>query len=196
MKKEDYTTILFCLLSLPLSCDIVMILLNSKKCNTNFNDLLNLYDNGNSNCQISCPCCNSSDLICHGYYNRIVIFEIDGSFIQKNITIKRVKCKHCSKTHALLPMDIIPYKHAILSVIINCLDDVDYFYNSPFSFDTRHKWFKQYNFFLPYIKSLLFSSNIFQNIKANFFNFYYQFYFKTHKILFMLRKGNFNIGLL
>lgn len=174
-----------------------MILLNSKKINPEFNDTLLRYNDGLINYVIKCPCCESSDLVSHGKYERTVIFEYNNHLIVKRITIKRVKCKNCKHTHALLPMNIIPYKQVILSIIITCIYDENYFNSTFFSYEVRQKWIKQYKYFLPYIRTILNHSNkIFSIIKNNFNEFYHQFYLKTDKILFMLRNGYFNVGLL
>ncbi len=174
-----------------------MILLNSRKINPKFYETLQLYNNGLTNYLIKCPCCGSTELISHGYYKRNVIFEYNSQLVTKRITIKRVKCKNCKHTHALLPIDIIPYKQVTLSVIITCIYNENYFNSTIFSYEVRQKWIKQYKYFLPYIRTILNHSNkIFLIIKDNFNKFYQQFYLKTNKILFMLRKGNFNIGLL
>lgn len=177
-----------------------MILLTSKKCNTNNDDFskkLNAYNNGNTNCDIKCPHCDSNDLICHGYYKRDVIFIENGCFYKKKIRIKRVKCKVCNKTHAILPPDIIPYKQVVFPTIIKCIFDYNYFINSPFSLEVRQKWIKQYKFFLPYIKTIFGVFNdAFDVIKSNFQNFFYVFYLKTRKILFLTRNSIYNVGFL
>lgn len=174
-----------------------MVLLNSRIINPKFYETLQLYNNGLTNYLIKCPCCGSTNLVSHGYYKRNVIFEYNNQLTTKRITIKRVKCKNCKHTHALLPMDIIPYKQVLLSIIITCIYDEDYFNSTFFSYDVRQKWIKQYKYFLPYIRTILnHSDKIFSTIKNNFNEFYHQFYLKTNKILFMLRYGFFNVGLL
>lgn len=174
-----------------------MILLNTKIINQKFSKTLKLYNNGVTNYIIKCPCCDSTDLISHGYYERNVIFEDDNQLISKRIIIKRVKCKNCRHTHALLPMDIIPYKQVTFSIIITCIYDEDYFNSTFFSYEVRQKWIKQYKYFLPYIRTILNQTDkIFWNIKNDFNKFYHQFYIKTNKILFMLRSGYYNVGLL
>lgn len=146
---------------------------------------------------ITCPNCNSSELICHGYYERNVIIENNCKHIKKRIKIKRVKCKTCGKTHALLPIDIIPYKLCPFSIIIKCLFDDEYFHNSLFSYDTREKWFRHFKMFLPYIKTIMgIGKNIYNEISKNFDEFYVNFYNANKKIILMIRSGLFNIGLL
>ena len=54
---------------------------------------------------IECPCCSSDKLIGHGSYERNVIIYNEC----RRIKIKRVMCKECGKTHALIPYFLIPY---------------------------------------------------------------------------------------
>ena len=174
-----------------------MILLNSRIINPKFYETLQLYNNGLTNYIIKCPCCGSIDLVSHGYYKRKVIFEYNNIIRVKIITIKRVKCKNCNHTHALLPMDIIPYKQVVFSIIVRCIYDENYYNLTSFSYEVRQKWIKQYKYFLPYIRTILKQKEkIYLIIKSNFNKFYHQFYLRTNKIIFMLRKSSFNIGLL
>ena len=56
--------------------------------------------------QLKCPCCGHAGcLIGHGHYQRGI--KECGELIR--LRIKRVKCKECRKTHALLPSNIVPY---------------------------------------------------------------------------------------
>ena len=54
---------------------------------------------------IECPCCGSDKLISYGSYERNVIVYSE----YFKIKIKRVMCKECGKTHALIPYFLIPY---------------------------------------------------------------------------------------
>ena len=54
---------------------------------------------------IECPCCGSNKLTLYGSYERNVIIYNECS----KIKIKRVKCKNCGKTHALIPYFLVPY---------------------------------------------------------------------------------------
>lgn len=54
---------------------------------------------------IECPCCGSDKLILYGSYERNVIIYNECS----RIKIKRVKCKNCGRTHALIPYFLVPY---------------------------------------------------------------------------------------
>ncbi len=174
-----------------------MILLKLRNFNNNFEEKLKCYNNGNTNSDIKCPDCNSTDLISHGYYKRNLIYECNHIHIKTIVTIKRVKCKSCGLTHALLPIDIIPYKITSFKIIIKCLFDDDYFNDSSFSYDTREKWFRHFKMFLPYIKTVIgIGKNIYNEISKNFDEFYVNFYNANKKIILMIRSGLFNIGLL
>ena len=60
--------------------------------------------------QLSCSCGMSACLTKHGYYLRSVKTS-DGIII---LSILRVKCKHCGKTHAIFPHLIVPYSQILL----------------------------------------------------------------------------------
>ena len=67
---------------------------------------------------IECPNCKSDQLIRYGYYERnIGIFGV-----YKKIKIKRVMCKHCNHTHALLPSFIMSYFQNEVSFILVGID--------------------------------------------------------------------------
>lgn len=53
----------------------------------------------------------------HGYYFRNVITR----YYTKRISILRVKCPSCNKTHAVLPSFLIPYYQYSLEFIFECL---------------------------------------------------------------------------
>jgi hypothetical protein len=53
----------------------------------------------------------------HGYYSRNVITR----YYIKRISILRVKCPSCGKTHAILPSFLIPYYQYSLEFIFECL---------------------------------------------------------------------------
>lgn len=59
---------------------------------------------------LTCTCGMSGHMIKHAHYNRSV-----KSCCEKVVLrILRVKCKHCGKTHALLPSQLIPYSQISL----------------------------------------------------------------------------------
>lgn len=54
---------------------------------------------------IKCSCGHSFCLVRHGYYKR----KLKLGFETVLLTILRVKCKTCRKTHAIMPDNIVPY---------------------------------------------------------------------------------------
>lgn len=98
-----------------------MILLKTKKYNIfptkdkiNFNiekkittliEIIEEYERTNNFEYIECPCCHSDKLVFYGGYKRNI--GINNNFL--TIKIKRVKCKNCGKTHALIPSFIVPF---------------------------------------------------------------------------------------
>lgn len=52
-----------------------------------------------------CPFCKNKSLIFYGFYKRRIRIPDSSDF--EMIEIRRVKCKHCNKTHALLPNTIL-----------------------------------------------------------------------------------------
>ena len=178
--------------------DKYMILLKDKKSNlnkANFQESIIKYNNGNTNMDIQCSKCHSEKLVCHGYYKRDIIYEQNNKIISKRIKIKRVKCKKCKTTHALLPIDIVPYKRVTLSIIIKCIYDKTYYNKTNFSFEVREKWIKQYRTLYPYLKTLL-VNNIYEKIIKNTSLFYEKLYNETKKVLFLIKKSTYNIGFL
>lgn len=176
-----------------------MIILKFKFSKSNLTDfdikLQKYYEH--YNVEACCPHCNSNNLILYGSYKRTVIYEVNQKFISQKIRVKRVKCKSCGHTHALLPMDIVPYKQTVLNIIINCIYNDEYFNKTEYSYDTRNKWIKQYKMFLPYIKTMITNcTDIYQYIMKNISNFYSEFYNKNKKILLLMRRSFFNIGFL
>ena len=72
--------------------------------------------------QLQCTCGHSGCLTIHGYYTRSL--KKDDSEI--TLSIFRVKCSHCGKTHALLPSQIVPYSQVSLqeqAAIISAYED-------------------------------------------------------------------------
>lgn len=132
---------------------MIMIILSSKKYNTDFKKTIQFYLNTVNFCHIECPNCGSHDLIRWGYYERNAIFFSDSGMIveSKLLKIQRVRCKSCDKTHALLPFGIIPYKQFTDEVISEILLEIsdntlDYVLNTyQISQSTIEKWDYQYN---------------------------------------------------
>lgn len=68
-----------------------------------FLDTINLY-------QLSCSCGITGCLIKHGFYTRSI--KTSEGII--SLSILRVRCKHCGKTHAIFPEIIVPYSQILL----------------------------------------------------------------------------------
>lgn len=137
-----------------------------------------------------CPICNSSELIKWGSYKRNINFIDDNILTYRIITIKRIKCKKCGHTHALIPSFIVPYKVNCLDVILSNInnDEITLF----FSFDTIEKWKKDFNRFLPYLNTYFINLSKYQIInkfKQDIFKYYEIFYNYTQKILMMTHKA-------
>ena len=70
---------------------------------------------------IECPCCGSDKLISYGSYERNVIVYSE----YFKIKIKRVMCKDCGKTHALIPYFLIPYyQHEKTFIYRVCIEKI------------------------------------------------------------------------
>lgn len=76
------------------------------------NDIHNLnLDN------VKCTCGSIGNFFYHASYKRYLV--LDNGEIQ--LTITRVKCRSCNKTHALLPNIIIPYRIISNPIIIKLI---------------------------------------------------------------------------
>lgn len=56
---------------------------------------------------IVCPSCSGVGFTRHAFYKRKVTLPTGKTI---SLRVLRVKCAHCNKTHAVLPLAIIPYK--------------------------------------------------------------------------------------
>ena len=168
-----------------------MILLYSQKCNTNFENILNYYYSVDIYSYCECPFCFSNDFIKWGKYQRGVYFISNGKIVFRSIDIQRVKCKHCRKTHALLPSIIVPYKQPVLDVILSAIDDLPIANIPDFSFDTVIKWKHDFRkLFLPYLKTLLpYVHNIIDYILSHVFDVYYDFFIHFRQLIMMTHSG-------
>lgn len=174
-----------------------MIILKSNKINRKIKILLEEYKNILNYKTMRCPCCASNNLIRWGKYRRNVYYINNNCIEFDVIDIQRFKCKECNHTHALLPEYIIPYKQFLLDVIINAVSGDSKIDNYNISYDTIVKWNKQFNIFLPYLKTMFSNDskiNILYKLKNNFFKYYEQFYDINKKILMMIKPGIFNMA--
>ena len=69
-----------------------------------------------------CPSCGSrGNCVPHGSYKRVLIDVEYGKVVYGSVEIKRVRCKSCGHTHALLPDYIVPYAAYSLLFILRVL---------------------------------------------------------------------------
>ena len=69
--------------------------------------------------QTPCPKCPAVGRFkMHGSYQRHVMYFSEGKLVLKPIELKRVMCKSCHSTHAVMPGDLIPYKLLSLFVVM------------------------------------------------------------------------------
>lgn len=54
-------------------------------------------------------CHRRGECIRHGYYKRGYLLTAEDILAGTRIRILRVRCKHCGRTHAILPEEIVPY---------------------------------------------------------------------------------------
>ena len=133
-----------------------MIIVNVKKINPLFieneekiNKFLDKYENNLNNGYLQCPYCNSTDLIKWGNYERNIIYLADNECRSRVISVKRIKCKSCNHTHALLPEGIVPYKQHTLKTIIESLTN-----KTNVSENLIKKWKRQINkIFKPLLRT-------------------------------------------
>lgn len=171
-----------------------MIILYPKNINQKFVFFLSNYELNNFYSPLKCPHCCSQDLIRWGSYNRNLIYLEDNVIKYKLIKIKRVRCKTCGKTHALLPAFLVPYKIHTLDIILNCLSNQNT--HLSISSDTIINWNKQFKKFVPYLKTMfenISKLEIINKLKENIFKHYKQYFDQNHKILMLTRLGVFNM---
>lgn len=172
-----------------------MIILNTIKSNTSFKEILKIYKDLINLPYLECPYCESTELISWGSYTRNINYIHNNTILYETINIKRVRCKNCGHTHALIPSFIVPYKVNALDTILACIS----FDNSTLSlsFDTISLINKQFNKFLPYLKTMFNNIDKFQiicELKQNIFKRYLQFYNLNKKILMMTHYGILNMA--
>lgn len=67
---------------------------------------------------LRCGCGRVGSLIKHGRYQRDIIIND----IVYEMKIQRVYCKHCGRTHAILPVFIIPFERQTLPYVLELVD--------------------------------------------------------------------------
>ena len=71
---------------------------------------------------VKCSACKQVGFKVHSYYLRQLKRELHKGQEDDRILIKRVICKSCRKTHAILPKSIIPYSHVSLSDTVEIIE--------------------------------------------------------------------------
>lgn len=105
----------------------MMITINSIKINTLTQISYDIFLQSIQIHQLPCTCGLSGFLTKHGYYTRSVK-NPDGII---KLSVLRVKCSHCGKTHAIFPMMIVPYSQVLLKEHLSIINA----YLSHTSFD-------------------------------------------------------------
>lgn len=108
---------------------------------------------------IECSCHQRGTLKIHAYYSR----SIKTPFGKVKIRILRVICSFCHRTHAILPMFIVPYSQIQMedqiNIILNDLSS-DIFQYDEIDFNTIYRIKSNY---IKYFKFRLISENIVLN---------------------------------
>lgn len=88
-----------------------MITINDNKIKTLTQNNYEIFIHSIQLTSIPCSCGHFGCLTKHGYYKRSIKTE---SLSKVTLSILRVKCNICGKTHAIVPISIIPYSSIIL----------------------------------------------------------------------------------
>lgn len=87
--------------------------------------LQEIYDQITQNLQliqIRCNECNQCGFVVHGYYERHFKRKLIPGEKDDKITILRIRCPHCGKTHAVLLSSMIPYSQLSLEDSISVIE--------------------------------------------------------------------------
>jgi hypothetical protein len=93
----------------------IMIIDFSQNCNTYDKRIYQRESFSDTLCP-KCPAIGRFKLF--GSYQRYVVYFAGEELIYELIDIKRIMCKSCKSTHAVMPGDLIPYKLLSLAVIM------------------------------------------------------------------------------
>ena len=113
----------------------------------------------------------------HASYQRNIICRS----ITTRITIQRVICPDCRKTHALIPSDLIPYFQHTLETILNLLELIN---TKKQSYTEIIKSFRKFNlsFSLGHISLYV------KRFKTNMYNI--EYYFRVYNNIFLEPSGS------
>ena len=63
----------------------------------------------------------------YGSYLRYIVYFAEGKLVHEQIELKRIMCKSCKSTHAVMPGDLIPYKllslFVVMLLLVACIVD-------------------------------------------------------------------------
>ncbi|MDR3063662.1 MAG: DUF6431 domain-containing protein [Methanobrevibacter sp.] len=160
-----------------------MITINSKKINTLNQNSYNKFITALNINQLFCPCGHCGTLSKHAYYTRSI--KVSGG-IKLTISILRVKCSHCGKTHAVFPLLIVPYSQisitdhiSIISNNLNKTSQKNIMYDNPLIDENSIKYIlhNYYKYWSQRLKtySISIKSNICSLIKLCFKHYNRQF---------------------
>lgn len=129
-----------------------MIIQVNKKVNS-VSKMIDEYEQQLNVIGVVCPCCKSNDFIYYGSYYRNVVYLENNRIIEKRLGIKRVLCKKCHKTHAIIPSFLVPYKQYGMKLILVLINNLENKEEPEILLEERAKisrqivsiWKKQYN---------------------------------------------------
>ena len=111
-----------------------------------------------------CPKCKAKkNMTKHAYYYRNIVTVKENEFIYSKLKILRVKCNSCGSTHAILPIDIIPYKQFDYSCFLTIFEN--YFIDQESGFSLAETFNVSYQIYstlriLEIIKGLFSSGSV------------------------------------
>lgn len=101
----------------PVQKNKEMITYKEEKCNTSIQEIYHNFVNMMNFHHIKCDCQLGNTWHRHGYYQRSL--KIRGEVIV--LSVLRIKCIHCGKTHVILPSFIVPYSQIKLNDYIRII---------------------------------------------------------------------------
>jgi hypothetical protein len=113
-----------------------------------------------------CPGCFAvGRFTLHGSYERHIVYFENKKLVHKQLDIKRIRCRSCGRTHAVMPGDLTPYRllslYVLLYILTVCITkkfsvlklaeklqfSCQYIYSCIFAFDLHknliHQYFKK-----------------------------------------------------
>ena len=173
-----------------------MIIYNPKKVNRFSQKCIKEYEETINYSITECPICGSENIIKWGSYLRNVIYYNNNKKYEKTIEIKRIMCKNCNKTNAIIPSFLVPYKihvtEYITEVVKNKLTKENNYNQVSRKYQISRQlikcWLDCFNAHLTRIEVTLSETNIRQIlriIKKELYKFIYQYYYEN-KIIYLM----------